>query len=66
MNFKLIKTYHKPYKVFSDPYVLNLGNLAGVKNCEENAEWLKNNMDYCVSIDNSVFSRMNSEFSVWN
>ena len=65
MNFKLIKFYHKPYRLFTDDYVLNIGTITPVQKNETNASWVKNNVSWYFE-SNEIFDKMNSEFSPWH
>lgn len=64
MDFKLIKTYHKPYRIFSEDYVINIGNVSPVQLNQQNINWLNENMTYCFS-GSDKFYQMNSEWSIW-
>lgn len=39
-KFKLIKLYHKPYRLFNEPYVINIGNCSAVKSDVNIKKWL--------------------------
>ena len=65
MTFKLIKTYHKPYRIFHDPYVINIGNLYPAVRNDDNIKWLTDNMDVCPTVEPTPFNMGNSEWSVW-
>ena len=63
MKFKLIKIYHKPYRLFTEDYVFNLGNTNCVKKNEDNIKWLNENMNCCPTFDHTHFNVMNSEWT---
>lgn len=63
-NFKLVRTYHKPYRLFKDDFVINIGNMLPLFKDKTAEKWLKTNMDACYS-SVSVEERMCSEFPTW-
>ena len=63
-NFKLVRTYHKPYRLFKDDFVINIGNMLPLFKDKTAEKWLKTNMDTCYS-SVSVEERMCSEFPIW-
>ena len=66
VKFKLIRTYHKEYKIFSDPYVLNVGNIWSAARKKQDVDWLLINMNFCPILEPTVFNSMNAEWSIWN
>lgn len=66
MTFKLIKTYHKPYRIFHDPYVINIGNVSPTIPNIENVKWLRENMDFCPITEKTAFNSSNSEWTIWS
>lgn len=62
-NFKLIRTYHKPYRIFKEKYIVNIGNINPIVKNHDNITWLKNNMDKCYDISDK--DSCYCEFIIW-
>lgn len=63
-KIKLIKIYHKPYRLFNEQYVFNIGNCSAVKSDANIKKWLYQNMHMCIELDKTPFNIMNSEWSI--
>ena len=53
MKFKMVRIYHKPYKIFKNDLVVNVGQLTMLIKNEMNEQWLKSNMDLCIESDDA-------------
>lgn len=63
-KFTLVKVYHKPYRLFRDPYVVNVGNLNSARPDADSRAWLESSMDFCCA-SSSRFDMMNSEWPTY-
>lgn len=63
-NFKLVRTYHKPYRLFNEDFIINIGNMLPIFKDKTAEEWLKTNMDACYTSVNVEEQRC-SEFPTW-
>lgn len=48
MNFKCFKIYYKPYKIFKNPYVVNVGTYPSLVDKNNNLDWIKANTDIVI------------------
>ena len=62
--FKLIKIYHKPYRIFNESYVINIGNFTAVKTDNDIKQWLQCHMHKCIDCNKTPFNIMNSEWPI--